>query len=495
MTIPIRGTAKGNPDLAYARAMQRGAQRPAFLHAYLTALYHAAEVLGLDGDVLVAQADLETDSFRSDYYLRDGNVAGFGAFDDGSNLGLTFTPQWAGIAHASHMGAYAGVDVPPEWIRIDPRWQAVADAGYVGTVTTIDDLGNGRWATDESYGSKLRSRYTAYWGEPEQEPAMANAKLHVILIAGHNSVGDGGNPTERALTPKLAAAYLATFRKAGISTEWINPTMFAGGLDGLALATARAIRDADADLVLALDLHFNGSRSGVHTIVAHNRTSNGAMLNSGYVQGRVAADVAENNTLDMTMASAFSKAIVAANPGMYLWDADGVMLETQTGVGLPLSKGGRNSRLAMMAASAPYRDKSVRVTIEHGGTDDAKREDFYNRCAGAALAAVKTVLADRLESGNPEPTPDPEPEPPTGDPGSPTLPAFLFGEANGYSFDPSGPVSKLWLKNSNETHHWPRLVDVLEASGRRLFVFADGSVITTDLKGGAPSYLYDPIAA
>ena len=41
---------------------------------------------------------------------------------------------------------------------------------------------------------------------------------------------------------------------------------------------------------------------------------------------------------------------------------------------------------------------------------------------------------------------------PTGDTGTPTLPAFLFGSANGYAFDTNGPVSKLWLKNSNEKH-------------------------------------------
>jgi hypothetical protein len=45
----------------------------------------------------------------------------------------------------------------------------VADAGYVGDVTTTDDLGNGRWATDPQYAAKLQERYRAYWGEPAQE--------------------------------------------------------------------------------------------------------------------------------------------------------------------------------------------------------------------------------------------------------------------------------------------------------------------------------------
>lgn len=313
-------------------------------------------------------------------------------------------------------------------------------------------------------------------------------KLHVVLVAGHNSVGDGGNPTERALTPKLAAAYLATFRAAGISVEWLNPTMFAGGLDGLASATARAIRDADADLVLALDLHYNGAKSGVHAIVAHNRNGSGEMLRTAIVAGRVAADVAENNTLDVQLAEAISKAIVAAIPGMTLWDADGVMLESQSGVGLD------NYRLAMMAYSAPQRMKSVRLTIEHGGTNDASRPDFAAKCAAAVLGAVKVVLADRLEAGQPQPE-EPGEEVPEGDAGDPTFPAFLFGSVQGYAFNPDGPVSKLWLQTCNQRHAWPRLTDVREQGGRRLFCFADGSVIATDLKGGSPAYLYDALAA
>jgi hypothetical protein len=299
---------------------------------------------------------------------------------------------------------------------------------------------------------------------------MTKDPLHIVIVAGHNSIGDGGNPTERALTPKLAQSYLKAFTSAGIPAEWINPTLTPGGLDGLASLTARKIRDADADLVVSLDLHFNGAKSGVHVIPAHNRKSNGGQLSTAIVAGRVAADTMDNNTLDVTFAGALARAIVAANPGMSLWGATGVMPESQTGVGL------KGYRLAMAAYSAPWRDKAIRVTVEHGGTDDAKREDFYARCAGAAVATVKTVLGTRIETPEPNPDPD-EPEPPTGDPGNPSLPAFLFGEAAGYVFDPTGPVSKLWLDTGNRNGQWPRLVDVKLEGRARLFVFADGTVI------------------
>jgi hypothetical protein len=306
-------------------------------------------------------------------------------------------------------------------------------------------------------------------------------KLHVILVAGHNSVGDGGNPAERALTPKLAQAYFKAFSGAGISVEWINPSLTPGGLDGLASLTARKIRDADADLVVAFDLHFNGASSGVHVIPAHNRKAKGGMLSTAIVAGRVPEDVMENNTLDVTFSGALAKNIVAANPGMYLWGTTGIMPENQTGVGL------QGYRLAMMAYSAPWRDKSIRITVEHGGTNDAQREDFYNRCANAALVTVKSILGTRIDP-TPQPEPEPEPEPPTGDPGSPPLVAFLFGSANGYAFDANGPVSKLWLERGDKTGQWPRLVDVREDNGEKWFVFGDGSVVSA-VTGSAPEYV------
>lgn len=316
---------------------------------------------------------------------------------------------------------------------------------------------------------------------------MAKHKLAVVLVAGHNSAKDGGNPVERALTDDLARAYLAAFKSADIPVQWINPTVTTfSGLDALASGTAKAIRDADAELVLALDLHFNGSNSGVHTIPPHNRNSTGDQLSTAIVAGRVAADVMENNPLDVRLAEAYSKAIVAAVDGMYLWGANGVMPESQTGVGL------KGFRLAMPAYSAPYRAKAVRVTIEHGGTNDAQRPDFFNKCAKAVLAATKTVLADRLESGTPSPDPDPE-TPPQGGDATPTLTAFLFGSADGYSYDENGPVSKLWLKTGNENHLWPRLIDVQEIEDIRAFVFSDGSVIATTLSGKNPAYLTGPL--
>lgn len=184
--IPVRGQAKGSADAAFAAARKRGCQRLDFTRDYFTALYRDAATLGIDADVLVGQWSLETGDGTSTYWIEDGNPGGLAAFDDGSNWGLTFSPEKAARAHAVHMARYLGsTNVPDDWIATDARWQAVADAGYVGTVTTSDDLGNGRWATDPQYASKLRSRYVAYWREPGTTPVQPAGGTDVAITFGN----------------------------------------------------------------------------------------------------------------------------------------------------------------------------------------------------------------------------------------------------------------------------------------------------------------------
>jgi hypothetical protein len=64
------------------------------------------------------------------------------------------------------------------------------------------------------------------------------------------------------------------------------------------------------------------------------------------------------------------------------------------------------------------------------------------------------------------------------------LPAFFFGSAQGFQFNPEGPVSQLWLRTGNETGRFPRLVDVLDDGTEKHFLFTDGSVIVA--RGNEP---------
>jgi hypothetical protein len=324
---------------------------------------------------------------------------------------------------------------------------------------------------------------------------MVIPDVYVLFVSGHRSFGDGGNPVERERTDDLAREYVEAFRKAGYACDWFqnidgdsDPTMTAGGLDGVARGVQRIIASRKEKLVIMLDLHFNGRRSGVHSIVAHNMRLDGrGPLSTAYAAGRDATDLFTNNPLDVDMAYRISTKIVQRIEGMYIWKAgrsglNGVMLENETGVGNNDGVAPDNARLAMMSATAPSRFKAVRITVEHGGTDDASRPNFYEKCALAALEAVNDSLAARAQAGGGgQPEPEPEPEEPEANDVS--LLAWAFGSVDGYVYDPNGPVSKLWTEHGIETGCYPAIHQVLNRSDGRWFQFMNGEVIHDDLKG------------
>lgn len=176
MGIRIKGPTGSSASTAHAIAVRRGGQdwrgRAGSLRTYFDHLYADASVLGVNPDVLVAQWDLETNRGTSYQWVENGNPAGLGVFEDGTTIGATFGPERAARAHVVHMALYAGILPPAAWQEVDPRWTAAMNAGFFGTVGTTDDLGNGLWATDPDYATKLVERYTAYFGPP-QEATMA----------------------------------------------------------------------------------------------------------------------------------------------------------------------------------------------------------------------------------------------------------------------------------------------------------------------------------
>jgi hypothetical protein len=89
-----------------------------------------------------------------------------------SGIGITGVPAqneasrtWANgtesaKAHVAHMYAYVvgNAEIPVEWQRLDPRFSAVFQAGFAGTVAVLGDLGNGKWATDPEYATKIMTK-------------------------------------------------------------------------------------------------------------------------------------------------------------------------------------------------------------------------------------------------------------------------------------------------------------------------------------------------
>lgn len=304
---------------------------------------------------------------------------------------------------------------------------------------------------------------------------MTTIRPYILIVAGHRSTQDPGNPVERDLTDDLAIAYTKAFRDAGYTADWFqrdldkdnNPTMTIGSLTTVAIGCRNVLQSRPEPMSIMLDLHFNGAESGVHAIPPSWSPGLGAAFAGDHTN-----DIEAYNTLDFRLARSIVKHICDAT-GMRLWGSDGIMRENQTGVGI-----NERARLGMLSATVGVRMKAVRMVIEHGGTNDAKRiPDFANKCARAALEAVNDEFG--IE-GIPAPPAQPD---------VPLEPAYPFGLTRAVidkmfglvaPFDPNGPVSNLWLEHGAQTGRFPELVDVIREGEDKYYLFGDGSIIVAE---------------
>ncbi|HYJ13061.1 MAG TPA: SH3 domain-containing protein, partial [Thermomicrobiales bacterium] len=156
---PVRGTA--NQALAVARSM--GAQRMDQVTLYVTEMYRRAPEIGLDPALLVAQSALETNFWRSSWWINRLNPAGIGVTGDpGQNAA---SPNFASgtisaRAQLAHMHAEvfgSRQPLPLVLQGVDPTYQQVYAAGWAGTIVTVGDLA-GTWAVDPLYDVRIISR-------------------------------------------------------------------------------------------------------------------------------------------------------------------------------------------------------------------------------------------------------------------------------------------------------------------------------------------------
>ncbi len=116
---------------------------------------------GVRGDIAFCQAIHETDYFRftGTAKIEWNNPAGLGVTGP-AGVGARF-PDWrTGIrAQIQHLKAYAVKNPTFKYPLVDPRYEAVKNAGYIGTAPTWTDL-NGKWAyPGKTYGQAILALY------------------------------------------------------------------------------------------------------------------------------------------------------------------------------------------------------------------------------------------------------------------------------------------------------------------------------------------------
>jgi hypothetical protein len=181
--MPIRLTDnlahpnRGTVSQAMAYAVTQRADRQVFLHEYFTELYRLCAKYQLDFSILVAQSANETGKWKSAIWNEYGNPAGIGVtgsdVSSGPNESLVYeNGKDAARAHVVHMQAYVRGAIPEntelyDYIEFDPRYEAVFEAGYDGTIRRIQDFNvNGKWALltkPPPYGQRIVNDGLAVW--------------------------------------------------------------------------------------------------------------------------------------------------------------------------------------------------------------------------------------------------------------------------------------------------------------------------------------------
>lgn len=206
LTDKLIAPSRGSVSAALAYGVSRNAKRQDFLAEYLAELWRLCQKYGFDFSILVAQSVNETASWTSAVWQAYGNPAGIGVTGTDTSAGTNYSLVYkngtdAARAHVVHMFAYVkggfGPNVDLElrnYVQLDPRWNAVFQAKYDGTIRTIADFNvNGRWAllNNSRYGDNIIQSGRAVWpnlpdqGDPpvttpstpaepvEQEPPVA----------------------------------------------------------------------------------------------------------------------------------------------------------------------------------------------------------------------------------------------------------------------------------------------------------------------------------
>lgn len=159
-TNSIIGPVRGTPEEAIAFASRAGALHMDEVERYIHEVYRLAPQIGFDPAIIISQSALETGYWKSPWWETRLNPAGLGITGDPrqENTSPVFE---SGIISARAQLAHMHAEVygnkqplPTDLQGVDPTYQHVFNAGWAGTIVTIEDL-SGTWAVDPLYHTKI----------------------------------------------------------------------------------------------------------------------------------------------------------------------------------------------------------------------------------------------------------------------------------------------------------------------------------------------------
>ena len=173
-------TLRGDGDRVFAAPsasldhLQRRAEalnsHDRFIDEMMPALYEVAVRYDIDPTVMIAQSHHETGGghFTRAVTPAHHNTCGLkvrdpgGLPDDHPDAHAEFSSWEEGAtAHAQHLYAYAGRELPPGEVNVDPRWDWVYGRHHITVMTGLGTW----WAPSPTYGDLVRNRALQFLAE------------------------------------------------------------------------------------------------------------------------------------------------------------------------------------------------------------------------------------------------------------------------------------------------------------------------------------------
>jgi hypothetical protein len=451
---------------------------------YFETLVYASEITGIDPIVLLAQGDLETDTWDSVWWRRRRNPAGLGITgdDDQNEASQTWeNGSLAAYGHVAHMLAYLwGEDMPDHWpevwpdpYTVDRRFSAPIRAGY--HADTLMDL-NGTWAIDpeNDYGGKIANRanrlLTVLGITNEEEPMP-----EPVIVFGrvpHPAVEQRIVSNSRAwdnLGPRTIRS-VAWHRMYG--SLWGTDGYFRGEAVERALTDygvgVTATDGAANDGKILLWNEPRGTRSPWANGPVSNPVGDGAAFVQRYGKAGVNRDITAIEISGTSGATPVSPKARLSIINITAYWADQYKVSWETFPQIP-SEGNRS------------------FVIHHGEINGDKRTScpgsVVEGITGELLRAIKARLKSYQLEGIPAPPPRPDPPPApvvVYTPGvDSAMAARMFDSVDGeddltYQFNPDGPISKAWIEDGLRTQEWPAIEAVWVYPDRKYYRFKGG---------------------
>jgi hypothetical protein len=482
---------------------------------YLDTIVYGSEVLGIDPVVMLAQSDLETDTWDSTWWRSRRNPAGLGITGDPAQNEASQTwlnGQDAAYGHLAHMSAYLwGEDAIDHWpetwplpIMVDKRFTAPIRAGY--RAKTLQDL-NGTWAIDaeNAYGDKLASRANRLLaipgitqkGEtpaPTPPSALVFGKVphppHTKVIVSKEGGGGFDRVAPRRIVGGVHHETLGVPSNAG---PWYAQFFGCPGGERCGNALVDYVIEKDGDIYMLNDPR--GTRSPW--------ASGGGVGLPGGLEGDGPAFVAEFGVSAINGRNVSIEYVKLGNENF-------TDKQVQSGGALMAYWHDQDSQpWSTHPYVARYNCVVSFLHYEFGTTSCGKNEeDDIGR-----VQAVSKGIMQRYQTGaggNPVP-PDVPPQPPSGIPGGLTLEEATkrFGtvtvhDTDGttaeYPFKKDGAISLAWAHRAAKEGVWPEAEDwyILEDSDKvfQIVTFAnDWRLVQVAERAGWQWMTFNPVAA